>query len=87
MKYIRYKSGSGHDEHISLTLAYLNVQIAILSITLSMGISGYAIIAVSLAAIISIALARKRIPGRTRLYLMMLPPNLLSVIVLLSIIR
>ncbi len=87
MKYIRYRNGSGYERHISLTLAYLNVQIAILSIALSIGIGEYAIIAASIAAMISIALARKGIPGRARIYLVLLPPNLLSVIVLLSIIR
>ncbi len=87
MKYIRYKDGSGYEKHMSLTLAYLNVQIAILSIALSLGIAVYAIIAASIAAVISVALARRRIPGRTRMYLMLLLPNIISVIVLLSIIR
>ena len=87
MKYIRYKEGSGYEKHISLTLAYLNVQLAILSIALSISIGPYAITAISIAAILTIALARKRIPGRTRTYLMLLPPNLLSAVALLSIMR
>ena len=87
MKYIRNTNGPWYEKHISLALAYANVQIAILSIALSIGIGGYAIIAASIAAIISITLARKRISGRSRIYMMLMLPNLFSVLVLLSITR
>lgn len=87
MKYIRYKHGSGYKKHASAILAYLNVQIAILSMALPIGISAYAIMAASGAAIIAIALARNSMPESMRLYLILLLPNSLSLMALFSIIR
>ncbi|MCL5786950.1 MAG: hypothetical protein M1520_01975 [Candidatus Marsarchaeota archaeon] len=87
MKYIRNINGTWYEKHMSLAFAYANVQFAILSIAFSIGIGGYLIIAASTAAIISIILARKKISGRARTYMMLMLPNLFSVLVLLLITR
>ena len=87
MRYVRYKPVIGYKKYAGVISAYLNVQIALLSILMSIGIGEYAILTVSVIAIVAFTLARNRIASDTRLYLVLLLPNAISLIAVNAVIR
>ena len=87
MRYVRYKPVIGYKKYAGVISAYLNVQIALLSILMSIGISEYTILTISVIAIVVFTLARNRIASEIKLYLVLLLPNAISLIAINTIIR
>ncbi len=87
MRYVRYKPVIGYKKYAGVISAYLNVQIAMLSILMSIGIGEYAILTISVIAIVVFTLARNRIASEIKLYLVLLLPNAISLIAINAIIR
>ena len=87
MRYVRYKPVIGYKKYAGVISAYLNVQIALLSILMSIGISEYVILTISIIAIVVFTLARNRIASEIKLYLVLLLPNAISLIAINAIIR
>lgn len=87
MRYVRYKPVIGYKKYAGVISAYLNVQIALLSILMSIGISEYVILTISIIAIVVFTLARNRIASEIKLYLVLLLPNAISLIAINTIIR
>ena len=87
MRYVRYKPVIGYKKYAGVISAYLNVQIALLSILMSIGIGEYVILTISVIAIVVFTLARNRIASEIKLYLVLLLPNAISLIAINAIIR